>query len=74
MSILRVMSAKEVMRKLRRGGFSFIHTKGSHQIFHNMNTNRSTSVPLHGGNDIGRNLLSKIIKQTGLSVEEFNDL
>ncbi len=74
MSVLRVMSAKEVMRKLRRGGFSFTHAKGSHQFLHNVITNCTTSVPLHGGNDIGRNLLRKIIKQTGMSLEEFNDL
>lgn len=74
MSILRVMSAREVIRKLQRGGFSFIHTKGSHYFFHNTTTNRTTSVPLHGGNDIGRNLLSKIIKQADLSVKEFNNL
>ena len=74
MSILRVMSAKEVMRKLQRGGFSFTNTKGSHHFFHNIATNRTTSVPLHGGKDIGRNLLGKIIKQAGLSVEEFNNL
>ena len=74
MSILPVMSAKEVMRKLQRSGFLFVHAKGSHRFFHNIATNRTTSVPLHGGNDIGRNLLRKIIKQAGLSVEEFNKL
>jgi predicted RNA binding protein YcfA (HicA-like mRNA interferase family) len=74
MSILPMMSAKEVMRKLRRGGFLFTHAKGSHHFFHNLITNRTTSVPLHTGKDIGRNLLSKIVKQTGLSVEEFNNL
>ena len=74
MSILPVVSAKELMRKLRRGGFLFTHAKGSHHFFYNIITNRTTSVPLHGGNDIGRNLLSKIIKQAGLSVEEFNNL
>ena len=74
MSILPITSAKEVMRKLQRGGFSFTHAKGSHHFFHNIITNRTTSVPLHGGNDIGRGLLRKIIKQSGLSVEEFNDL
>ena len=74
MSILPIMSAKEVMRKLQRGGFYFSHVKGSHHFFHNMITNCTTSVPLHGGNDIGRNLLHKIIKQAGLSVEEFNNL
>ncbi|MEK7117718.1 MAG: type II toxin-antitoxin system HicA family toxin [Patescibacteria group bacterium] len=74
MSILPILSAREVMRKLHRGGFLFTHTKGSHHFFHHMVSNRTTSVPLHGGNDIGRKLLSKIIKQTGLSVEEFNKL
>ena len=74
MSILPVVSAKELMRKLRRGGFLFTHVKGSHHFFYNIITNRTTSVPLHGGNDIGRNLLGKIIKQAGLSVEEFNNL
>ena len=74
MSILRIMSGQEVMRKLKRGGFTFTNAKGSHHFFHNIRTNRTTSVPLHGGKDIGRNLLRKIIKQAGLSVEEFNRL
>lgn len=60
MSVLPVMSAKEVMRKLQRGGFLFTHAKGSHHFFHNIIKNRTTSVPLHGGNDIG--------------IDEFNNL
>ena len=74
MSILPIMSAREIMRKLKRGVFEFTHAKGGHQFFHNLSTNRTTSVPLHGGNDIGRNLLRKIIKQAGLSVKEFLEL
>lgn len=74
MSIVPILSAKEVMRKLQRGGFEFVQAKGSHHFFHNSETNRTTSVPLHGGKDIGRNLLSKIIKQAGFSVEEFLEL
>lgn len=74
MSLLPILSAREVMRKLKRGGFEFLHAKGSHHFFHNLATNRTTSVPLHGGKDIGRNLLGKIIKQAGLSADEFNNL
>ena len=74
MSIVPILSAREVMRKLRRGGFIFTHAKGSHYFFHNKTTDRTTSVPLHGGNDIGRNLLGKIIKQAGFSIEEFLEL
>jgi len=74
MSIVPILSAKEVMRKLQRGGFKLLHVKGSHHFFHNAVSNCTTSVPLHGGKDIGRNLLRKIIKQAGLSVEEFLEL
>jgi len=30
-----------------------------------------TSIPIHGGNTIGRNLLMKILKQAGLAIEQF---
>jgi len=71
MSILPILAARLVMRKLVRAGFRFMYTKGSHYFFHHPLKNRITSVPLHGGKDIGRNLLRKIIKQAGLSIEEF---
>lgn len=71
MSILPILAAGMVMRKLVRAGFRFLHVKGSHYFFHHPIKNRITSVPLHGGKDIGRNLLRKIIKQAGLSIEEF---
>lgn len=71
MSILPVLAAREVVRRLLRTGFLHVGTKGSHYILKNFKTGRSTSVPLHGGKDIGRNLLGKIIKQAGISVKEF---
>jgi predicted RNA binding protein YcfA (HicA-like mRNA interferase family) len=74
MSKLPILSARELMRKLKRGGFEFVHAKGSHHFFYNPTTNRTTSVPLHAGKDIGRSLLRKIIKQTGLSIKKFLDL
>lgn len=59
------------MQKLIRAGFRFIYAKGSHYYFRHSVTNRITSVPVHGGKNIGRGLLSKIIKQAGLSIKEF---
>ena len=59
------------MQKLTRAGFRHIYTKGSHYFFQHPITNRITSVPLHASKTIGRSLLSKIIKQAGLSVKEF---
>jgi len=71
MSILPMLVAREVIRRLLRAGFSYVKTRGSHYIFQNLKTGRMTSVPVHGGKNIGRGLLSKILKQAGLSVKEF---
>ena len=71
MSILPILAARIVIQKLIRAGFRFVYAKGSHYFFRHPITKRITSVPVHGGKDIGRNLLSKIIKQAGISIKEF---
>lgn len=71
MSILPVLTARAVIQKLIRGGFRFLYAKGSHYFFQHPITKRMTSVPMHGGKDIGRGLLSKILKQAGLTIKDF---
>ncbi|OGN00325.1 MAG: hypothetical protein A2651_00245 [Candidatus Yanofskybacteria bacterium RIFCSPHIGHO2_01_FULL_42_12] len=71
MSILPILTARIIMRKLAHAGFRFLYAKGSHYFFQHPVTKRITSIPMHGGKDIGRNLLNKIIKQAGLSVKDF---
>jgi len=74
MSKLPMLSARDVIHKLERAGFCFKRSRGSHHYFYNAKTNRLTSVPIHGGKDIGRGLLRTIIKEAGLSVEQFLEL
>ena len=71
MSILPILAARAVIQKLICGGFRFLYAKGSHYFFQHPITKRMTSVPMHGGKDIGRNLLTKILKQAGLTIKEF---
>ena len=73
MSILPILAARIVIRKLMRAGFRYLYTKGSHYYFKHPVTGRITSVPFHA-RDIGRGLLSKIIKQAGLTIKEFLNL
>ena len=73
MSELPIVSARETLRRLLRAGFVIVGQKGSHVKLWHPITDRRTGVPLHPG-DLGRNLLRKIIKQAGLSVEEFIEL
>ena len=62
---------REVVRRLRELGFSFDrHAKGSHEIWWNPATRRRTTVPNHPG-DIPEGTLRAILKQAGISPEDF---
>jgi predicted RNA binding protein YcfA (HicA-like mRNA interferase family) len=75
MARLSPLSARDVIKKLRRAGFVFDRqAKGSHEIWYNPNTRRRTTIPNHPGTDIPKGTLSAIIKQAGLTTEEFQKL
>lgn len=70
MSQLPILAAREVLRRLFKAGFKMQNQKGSHiKLFHPISGCRTT-VPLHPG-DLGRSLIREIIKQAGLTIEEF---
>jgi predicted RNA binding protein YcfA (HicA-like mRNA interferase family) len=71
MGRLSGFSASEVIRKLRRAGFVFDRqAKGSHEIWWNPATRARTTVPHHPG-DLPEGTVRAIIRQAGLSVDEF---
>ena len=75
MTKLPVLTARKVIRKLKNAGFVFDRqAKGSHEIWYNPTTRKRTTVPNHPGTDIPMGTLREIIKQAGLTVEEFLDL
>jgi predicted RNA binding protein YcfA (HicA-like mRNA interferase family) len=53
-----------------RLGFKPVRQRGSHVIL-KREDGKVIVVPVHGGEEIGRGLLSKIIKDAGLTREEF---
>ena len=60
-----------VVRRLRTFGFMFDrHASGSHEIWFNPQTNRYTTIPNHPG-DLPEGTLRAILRQAGISVEEF---
>jgi predicted RNA binding protein YcfA (HicA-like mRNA interferase family) len=67
-------TARDVDKALIRGGFTLVHQKGSHRYYASPTSGKIvTSVPMHPG-DLKRPLLKKIIKDVGLSEEEFRAL
>ncbi len=73
MSHLPSLRAKEIIRFLRRIGFQEVRQKGSHLFLKHLD-GRTTSVPIHAGESIGRGLLREILADIKMTPEEFIEL
>jgi predicted RNA binding protein YcfA (HicA-like mRNA interferase family) len=72
---LNRLPAKKVIQKLKKFGFVETHQRGSHLYFKNKDGTKILTVPIHGSKDIPIGTLYNIVvRQAGLSVEEFNNL
>jgi len=69
---LRPARVREVQRVLERLGFRLVRQKGSHAVYRHPD-GRYTTVPVHRG-DVPRGTLARILKDIGLSPEEFEQL
>ena len=69
MTKLPVLKADELVAALKRNGFSVARQKGSHLRMKHSD-GRVTSIPMHQGQDIGRGLLRKVLRDVELSVDE----
>jgi predicted RNA binding protein YcfA (HicA-like mRNA interferase family) len=68
---LPILTARELIKILKKIGFEIIRQKGSH-VFLAHDDGRTTIVPVHPGEDISRGLLMKIIKEdVKIPIEEF---
>jgi predicted RNA binding protein YcfA (HicA-like mRNA interferase family) len=62
---------REVVKRLKLFGFTFYRqAAGSHEIWFNETTKKVTTIPHHSG-DIPEGTLRVIIKQAGISPEDF---
>jgi len=72
---LPAVDGKRVIRALIKAGFAVERIAGSHHLLvHRDNPARAVTVPVHGSRDLKPGTLRAIVRQVGLSVEEFNDL
>jgi predicted RNA binding protein YcfA (HicA-like mRNA interferase family) len=65
------LSGREVIRALELAGFSVIRQRGSHRVLRHPD-GRTTVVPVHGSESIGRGLLSKILNDVEMDREQFS--
>jgi predicted RNA binding protein YcfA (HicA-like mRNA interferase family) len=67
---LKPQSAKKIVKILSTLGFKVVRKRGSHVVLKHPD-GRLTVVPVHAREEISVGLLNKIIKDAGLSREEF---
>lgn len=72
MTILPALTARKVIKALKKFGFAEDRQKGSHLILINLTTGKRVVVPVHPGKTIKKPLLKSIIEDdAGLKVEDF---
>ena len=70
MTRLRLVAYRELSKVAEAAGFRWIRQEGSHNTFRNAE-GRIVVIPDHGSQVIVRPLLRKILRDMGLSVEEY---
>jgi len=74
MTKLKVLSGKEVCKILMRHGFMEIRQSGSHIVMQKQIQNSTITVPVPNHKEIKRGTLQSIIRQSGISKDEFSAL
>jgi predicted RNA binding protein YcfA (HicA-like mRNA interferase family) len=69
------VTSDEVINVLQKIGFRFKRQSGSsHAIYYRDSDKRRTNVPVHKGKILKRKTFKSILSDSGLTVEEFNEL
>jgi len=70
---LRLVPYRELSKVAEAAGFHWVRREGSHNTFRNAE-GRIVVIPDHGSQVIVRPLLRKILRDLGLSIEEYHNI
>ena len=73
MSRLKLLPYRRLVKVAEAAGFTWVRQQGSHNTFRGTD-GRVIVIPDHGSQVIVRPLLRKIIRDMGLTVNEYNQL
>ncbi|MCY7310114.1 MAG: type II toxin-antitoxin system HicA family toxin [Chitinophagaceae bacterium] len=71
MGKLKILSGKEVCQILSENGFEQVRQKGSHIIMQKRVNNNTITVPVPNHSEIRIGTLQSIIRQSGITKEQF---
>jgi predicted RNA binding protein YcfA (HicA-like mRNA interferase family) len=68
---MKSISGKEFTKILERKGWSLLRIQGSHHIYGKSGSDVRLSVPVHGNQPIKIGLLKYLMKQAGITEDDF---
>lgn len=71
---LPAVAAEDLIRVAKRLGFELRRQKGSHAIYLRAADKRRVVIPVHAGKMIKPKTLAAIVRDMGMTIEEFRDL
>ncbi len=69
-----IVNGNQLIKILIKSGFVLNRISGSHHILVNTQKQLTVSVPVHKGKTLGKGITLSILKDAGLTVEEFIQL
>ena len=66
-----IVSARKLIKILKKDGFIHDHTQGSHFIFYHPEKKITVSLPVHKGRDLGRGITQAILKDAKINLKKF---
>jgi predicted RNA binding protein YcfA (HicA-like mRNA interferase family) len=63
--------AAELIKFLKAHGYAEDRQRGSHLILRHFALRKSVAVPVHSGHDLGRGLALQILKDAGVTADDF---
>lgn len=70
---LPMLKSRDIIHAIKSLGFVEVRQSGSH-IFFQHPDGRTTLIPQHGGEDIGRGLLRQILREIEVTPDQFLEL
>jgi predicted RNA binding protein YcfA (HicA-like mRNA interferase family) len=65
------VTARELLKFLKKQGYLEDRQKGNHLTLWNEELKKSITIPVHTGNEIGRGLAIRILKDAGYSIDDY---
>ena len=67
---LPILTARKLIKILKKDGFRLARIEGSHNIFYNPIKKIIVSIPVHKGSDLGRGITLSILNDAKIDIEK----